>query len=74
VNRDLQPERFYSKNASGNVVKYDDIPEKYRKNVDVTDAPFDRHPGDQPALNKQEIQEVITFLHTLDDGYTSGGH
>jgi cytochrome c peroxidase len=69
VNRDLQPERFYSKDATGKVVKYDDIPEQYRKNVDITDAPFNRHPGDQPALNKQEIQDVIAFLGTLNDGY-----
>jgi cytochrome c peroxidase len=74
VNRDLQPERFYSKDAGGKVVKYDDIPPQYRHNVDTTDAPFDRHPGDRPALDKQEIQDVIAFLHTLDDGYTSGGH
>jgi cytochrome c peroxidase len=74
VNRDLQPERFYSRDASGKVVKYDDVPPQYRRNVDTTDAPFNRHLGDQPALDKQEIQEVIAFLHTLDDGYTSGGH
>ncbi len=73
VNRDLQPERFYPKDAGGKVVKYDDIPEKFRKNVDVTDAPFDRHPGDKPALNKQEIQDVIAFLNTLNDGYVAGG-
>ena len=74
VNRDLEPERFYSKDEDGKVVKYDDIPARYRKNVDVTDAPFDRHPGNQPALNKQEIQGVIAYLHTLDDGYKPAGH
>jgi cytochrome c peroxidase len=74
VNRDLQPEHFYPKDASRKTVKYDDLPAQYRHNVDTTDAPFDRHPGDQPALNKQEIQDVIAFLHTLDDGYASVGH
>ena len=74
VNRDLEPERFYPKDASGNIVKYDDLPAKYRKNVDTSDAPFDRHPGDRPALNKQEIQDVIAFLQTLNDGYGSVGH
>jgi len=72
VNRDLQPERFYPKDSSGTVVKYDDIPAQYRRNVDTADAPFDRHPGDQPALNHQEIQDVIAFLQTLNDGYTPG--
>ena len=74
VNRDLQPERFYSKDARGNAVKYDDLPAQYRPNVDTTDAPFNRHPGDQPALDKQEIQDVIAFLGTLTDGARSGGH
>ena len=72
VNRDLQPERFYSKDASGAVVKYDDIPEKYRANADVADAPFNRKPGDQPALDKQEIADIIAFLGTLTDDYKSG--
>jgi cytochrome c peroxidase len=71
VNRDLQPERFYPRDASGKVVKYDDIPAQYRANVDVTDAPFDRKPGDRPALNKQEIQDIVAFLRTLNDGYVS---
>jgi cytochrome c peroxidase len=71
VNRDLHPERFYAKDASGNIMKYDDIPAKYAQNVDSTDAPFNRHPGDQPALNKQEIQDVVAFLRTLNDGYRS---
>jgi cytochrome c peroxidase len=74
VNRDLQPERFYLRDASRKAVKYDDLPPQYRRNVDTTDAPFDRRPGDQPALDKQEIQDIIAFLHTLDDGYASGGH
>ena len=73
VNRDLEPERFYPRDASGKVVKYDDMPEKYRANVDVTDAPFDRKPGDKPSLNKQEMQDIIAFLGTLNDGYISGG-
>jgi cytochrome c peroxidase len=71
VNRDLQPERFYSKDAGGNPVKYDDMPAQYRSNVDTADAPFNRKRGDQPALNKQEIQDVIAYLHTLNDGYRS---
>ena len=74
VNRDLQPERFYSRDASGKVIKYDDLPPQYRRNVDTTDAPFNRHPGDQAALNRQEIQDIIAFLGTLNDGYDSGRH
>lgn len=70
VNRDLHPGRFYPRNAAGKVVKYNDLPPKYRKNVDTVDAPFNRHPGDPPALTPAEIKDVIAFLNTLTDGYT----
>lgn len=52
-------------------MKYDDIPAQYRGNVDNTDAPFNRHPGDQAALNAQEIKDVIAFLNILNDGYSA---
>jgi len=74
VNRDLKPEKFYPRDASGAVVKYDDIPEKYRANVDTVDAPFNRKPGDKPALNKREMQDIIAFLRALNDGYGSVAH
>lgn len=72
VNRDLQPGRFYPKDARGQVVKYDDIPAQYRGNVDVADVPFDRHPGDRPALDAAAVKDVIAFLKTLTDGYPGG--
>ena len=67
VYRDLAPERFYSRDAAGQVVKYDDLPPQYRRNVDTVDAPFNRHPGDAPALTAAEIADVIAFLETLTD-------
>ncbi|HUA22832.1 MAG TPA: cytochrome c peroxidase [Steroidobacteraceae bacterium] len=70
VDRDIHPELFYPRDAAGRVMKYNDIPPQYRANVDTVDAPFDRHPGDQPALTPGEIQDVIAFLDTLTDGYT----
>ncbi|MDA8094614.1 MAG: cytochrome-c peroxidase [Betaproteobacteria bacterium] len=72
VNRDLHPSRFYPKDAAGRVVKYDDMPARYRINVDTTDAPFHRHPGDPPALTRAQIRDVIAFLKTLTDGYRPG--
>jgi len=74
VDRDIQPGRFYPRDAAGHVVKYDDIPPPYRANVDTVDAPFNRHPGDQPALTAAQIQDVIAFLDTLTDGYTRSHH
>lgn len=70
VNRDLQPQRFYPRDASGRVVKYDDLPPQYRGNVDRVDAPFNRDPGDPPALSAADIRDMIAFLGTLTDGYT----
>jgi len=69
VDRDTHPGRFYPRNAAGQAIKYDDIPPRYRTNVDTVDAPFNRHPGDPPALTPGEIQDVIAFLDTLTDGY-----
>jgi len=69
VERDLEPARFYPRDAAGRVVKYDDLPGQYRANVDTVDAPFNRHPGDRPALSAAQISDVIAFLDTLSDGY-----
>ena len=33
------------------------------------DPPFGGKPGDKPALNDQEIDDVVAFLGTLTDGY-----
>ncbi|HEX4049655.1 MAG TPA: cytochrome c peroxidase [Steroidobacteraceae bacterium] len=71
VNRDLQPERFYAHDTAGRVILYDDLPPADRANVDTTDAPFDRHRGDPPALSAAEIDDMIAFLGTLTDGYTA---
>ncbi len=46
------------------------LPARYKQNIDVVDAPFDRKEGDQPALNDAEIADVIAFLQTLTDGST----
>lgn len=69
VERDLHPEKFYPKQADGSIAKFNDLPVRYQGNVDVIDAPFDRKPGQAPALNEAEIHDVIAFLNTLTDGY-----
>ncbi len=66
--RDTQPQKWYSRGADGAVVKFDDLPPQYRGNVD-TEAPFDRHPGDPPALSEADIRDIVAFLNTLTDGY-----
>jgi cytochrome c peroxidase len=70
VERDTDPRKWYPL-ANGKVKKFDDMPPRYRGNVDRSDAPMDRAPGDKPALDALEIDDVIAFLKTLDDGYSA---
>ena len=71
--RDTNPGRIYPHDASGRVETFDDIPASDRANVDRTDAPFDRHAGDPPAMTPSERRDIITFLRTLNDGYRASG-
>ena len=64
VTRDLTPQAWYP----GDV--YDDLPVNLRGNVNVTEAPYNRLQGQAPALSNTEIDDLVTFLTTLTDGYT----
>lgn len=66
--RDTNPEKFYPVSKKGVVQKFDDLPKQYWNNIN-TEPPFDRKKGDKPALDDAEIKDVVTFLHTLTDGY-----
>jgi len=65
--RDTNPEKFYPA-VKGKVQKFDDLPQRYWANLN-TEAPFDRKPGEKPALDEAEIKDVVAFLQTLTDGY-----
>ncbi len=67
VTRDTDPQRWYPTGADGTVVKFDDLPPAYRGNVNTTEAPYNRAPGEAPALNDEEIDLVVEFLQTLTD-------
>jgi Cytochrome c peroxidase len=67
--RSVAPDKIYPRHANSKPELYNDLPVAYRGNVDTTDAPFNRHVGDPPAMTNQDIQDIIAFLHTLDDGY-----
>jgi cytochrome c peroxidase len=66
--RDTQPQKWYSRDAHGVTVKFDDLPVQYRGNID-TQAPLDRRVGDSPALSEADIKDIVVFLSTLTDGY-----
>jgi cytochrome c peroxidase len=69
--RDTEPQRIYPRAADGKVEKFNDIPPRYRANADVTDPPFNRTPGEKPAMTAQDEADIIAFLRTLTDGYQS---
>jgi cytochrome c peroxidase len=66
--REVHPEKWYPRDASGAVRQYDDLPAAYRGNINK-EAPFDRKPGDAPALTDADVADLIAFLKTLTDGY-----
>jgi cytochrome c peroxidase len=70
VLRDIEPERFYPRDPDGTVRKFDDLPAVWRGNVNTQEAPYNRRPGDSPALSDVEIDDVIAFINTLSDGWT----
>jgi cytochrome c peroxidase len=66
VERDTDSRRWYP-TLAGKLQKFDDLPTRYRGNVNISDAPLNRGPGDKPALNDAEIGKLISFLTTLND-------
>lgn len=66
--RDTNPEKWYAPGPDGSVRKFDDLPPEYIVNVNV-EPPFDRKLGDQPRLSEQDMDDIVAFLQTLNDGY-----
>jgi cytochrome c peroxidase len=60
--RGTNPERWY---PSG--VAFDGTPAAYRGQVNTTVVPYNRRPGDAPALDDGEIDAMVAFLRTLTD-------
>lgn len=69
VQRDTNPEKWYPLDAGGAVKKFDDLPISMHANVNTSEAPYNRNRGDAPALSDAEIDDLIAFLATLNDGY-----
>jgi cytochrome c peroxidase len=69
VRRDTNPEEWYPLAADGTVDKFNDLPVALRGNVNTSEAPYNRRPGMAPALTDAEIEDLLAFLGTLNDGY-----
>jgi cytochrome c peroxidase len=67
IHRDIHPERYYPVGPDGTVAKYDDLPPRYHRNVNTLEVPYNRVPGDPPALTDAEIEDLLAFLQTLND-------
>jgi cytochrome c peroxidase len=66
--RDLEPQQWYPRSRAGGVLKFDDLPREFRRNLDAL-APFNGQAGDPPALTDADIRDIVAFLKTLTDGY-----
>lgn len=69
VQRDINPDAFYLDINGAPDVKFNDLPEAYRGNVNTTEGPYNRQPGGSPALNSDEIHDLVDFLCTLTDNW-----
>jgi cytochrome c peroxidase len=69
VQRDTNPEKWYPLNPDGSVKKFDDLPVQFHANVNTSEGPYNRVPGDAPALSDAEVDDVVAFLQTLTDGF-----
>lgn len=72
--RDTEPSRIYPRGPSGKVEKYNDLPPRYRANVDTVDPPLNRHRGQAPALTRPQMRDIVAFIKTLNDGYLPARH
>jgi cytochrome c peroxidase len=65
ITRDTNASAWYPSDLTG-VLIYNDLPTLMHGNVNVTEGPYNRT-GLAPALNAQEITDLIAFLQTLND-------
>ncbi len=66
--RDTHPGDWYPTGPDG-IRKFDDLPAELAGSVNTTEVPYDRKTDQEPALTTAEVDEIVAFLKTLDDGY-----
>lgn len=65
--RDTEPGRWYPAAADGGVDVFDDLRPEHRGNVNRTEVPYDRRPGEAARLSDDDLQALKAFLETLTD-------
>lgn len=66
--RDTNPEQWYPRKPDGSIDKFNDLPPQYAANVNVSEVPLERKPGQEPRLNDDDVDAIVAFLNTLSDG------
>jgi cytochrome c peroxidase len=64
--RDTEPQDWYPA-AGGKTRKYDDLPARYRGNVDGQKPLDGRAPGSPPPMSAQDMADLESFLEMLTD-------
>ncbi|MEO3961542.1 hypothetical protein [Chromobacterium piscinae] len=70
--RDTRPGKWYPKGKDGKVAKFDDLPTRYQANVNM-EAPFGGKAGGKAMFSERDIDDMLAFLKTLNDGYKPAG-
>jgi cytochrome c peroxidase len=70
--RDTEPQKIYPRRSDGTIAQFDDLPPRYRANIDESDPPFGRKLGAESAMTPQDEADIIAFLQTLTDGDRPG--
>jgi cytochrome c peroxidase len=60
--RSTNPDLWYPHGA-----KFDDVPDRYRSNVNTLSFPYNRREGAPPAFDDADIDAIVAFLETLTD-------
>lgn len=68
--RDTDPGRWYPQ-AGGSPLVFNDLPPALRGNV-TREPPFGRGATAGPAMDPQEVSDLVCFLETLTDGHRAG--
>lgn len=66
--RDTNPELWYP-TVRGVAQKFDDLPERFRANIDRQAPLVGQAAGAMPPLTDAEIDDLVAFLNTLTDDY-----
>jgi len=64
--RDTNPELWYP-TVNGVVLKYNDLPPQYRRNIDPQPPLDSRARGSRPAMSDQDMADLELFIRTLTD-------